>query len=428
MKVKLIPIGFDTYMSKFPAMLAAKEPMDISFVFTFVSAASFLDAGYIVDASKYSDYTKDIVKVLGEDANVGYYGDFLAGFPVNNVRSAPSAIFVRKDIFEALGYKESDFNVTTDDMSSFNQITKMLARIKEKYPDITPLNGHRIFGQNTITYVDTLTDGFGVLENYGQSDKVTNWYESDQFKQFAMLTREWFTKGYTSKDIAVDQELGQAKMKAGNCAAFFASYTANQLVAVKGMTGYDCVMIPVSQKMKSTTTANGVLNSVMYQSQNKEKAFKFLNWCYTNGDFNDYLNWGVPGKDWIVNKDGQADYPEGVTMQNVNYHADFGFIYPNQYLMHPWAGSPKDVWDQLRQFDSNAIVSKGYGFTYDSGNVANEVAQCGAVLSKYESDISFGAVDPETGLAKLNKDLYDAGLKKIMDEKQKQLDAWLAKK
>jgi len=427
MKVNLMPITWDTYNSKMPMMLAAQEPIDISFVFAF-SLPSFIDQGYIVDASDYMEQTKDLQEVLGEDLQGGYIGDMLAGFPMMNVRATPSGIFVRKDIFEELGYKASDFNITTDDMSSFGQLTEMFAKVKEKYPDMTPFNGYRTFGLNTITYIDGVGDQFGVLENYGQTDKITNWYESDQFKQFALLNREWFEKGYSSKDIAVDKELGQAKMKAGKTFAFFASYGANALTDVKSQTGYDTVLIPVSHKMKSTTAVNGALNVVLNTSANKEKAFEFLNWAYTNKEFNDLLNWGVPGKDWVVNDQGQADYPEGVTVSTVNYHNDFGFIYPNQYLMTPWSGSPADIWEKYKAFSDDALVSKAYGFTFDSSAVAAEQSQLAGVLAKYENALSFGAVDIEPTLKKFNDELYAAGLQAVMDEKQRQLDEWMASK
>lgn len=427
MNIDLVPIGWDTYNTKFPAMLAAKEALDISFVFAF-SRAAFLDAGYIVDASTYTDYTKDLYKVLGEDVKAGYVGNFLVGFPMMNVRSAPSGIFVRQDIFDGLGYKLSDFTVNTEDMSSFSQITALLQKIKEKYPDVIPFDGHRIFGENLLTYVDSLGDNFGVLENYGQTTKVTNWYESDEYKQFAKLVRGWFTSGLTSKDIAVSKEFGQAKMATGKCGAFFASYVANQLPGLKAQTGYDCVIIPVSKKAKTTNNVNAALNCVLYQSEDKAKAFQFLNWAYTSADFNNYLDWGVPGVDWVTTADGFANFPAGVTIQTVNYHEDFGFIYPNQYLTTPWIGSPKDVWDQYRNFDSDAIVSKAYGFVFDPATVANEEAQCNAVLAKFEADICFGAVDPDTAIANFNAELKQAGIQKIIDAKQTQLDAWLAKK
>ncbi len=426
MKVNLIPLGWDTYNSKFPIMLASGEPIDISFAFSF-SMASFLDGGYIVDASDYAEHTKDIYELFGDELNASYVGDMLVGFPMMNSRATPSAIFVRKDIFDALGYKESDFTITTDDFSTFNQLTEMFAKVKKQYPDIMPFDGFRTFGLNALTYVDGLGDQFGVLENYGQTTTVTNWYESEQFKQFAQLNRTWFTEGYASKDIAVDKELGQQKMKAGKTFAFFASYGPNALTDVKSQTGYDVVMIPVSKKMKSTLAVSGAMNVVLSTSKDKAKAFQFLNWAYTNAEFNDLLNWGVPGKDWIVNENGQADYPPGVDVQTVNYHSDFGFIYPNQFLMTPWAGSPEDIWDRMRNFDRDGLVSKAFGFTFDASEVAAEMSQLNSVLAKNENPISFGAVDPEELLVKFNEELYAAGLQKVMDEKQRQIDAWLAK-
>lgn len=426
MKVNLIPLSWDTYNSKLPMMLASGEPIDISFAFSF-SMPNFLDGGYIVDASKYEEYTKDIYGVLGDDVKAGYIGDMLVGFPMMNSRATPSGIFVRKDIFEALGYKESDFNVTTDDYSSFDKITEMFAKVKEKYPDITPFDGFRTFGLNFISYIDGLGDQFGVLDNYGQSTTFKNWYESEQFLQFAKLNRKWFTEGYSSKDIAVDKELGQAKMKAGKTFAIFASYGPNVLTEMKSQTGYDVVMIPVSKKMKATVAVSGAMNVVLSTSKDKAKAFQFLNWAYTNAEFNDLLNWGVPGKDWVVNENGQADYPPGQTAQTVNYHSDYGFIYPNQYLMTPWAGSPKDIWDRLKNFDQDAIISKAFGLNFDSAPVSAELSQLNSVLAKYENAINFGAVDPEENIKKLNDELYGAGLQKVIDEKQRQLDAWLAK-
>ncbi|WP_407270051.1 ABC transporter substrate-binding protein [Radiobacillus sp. PE A8.2] len=426
MKVNLIPLTWDTYNSKLPMMLASGEPIDITFAFAF-SMPSFIDGGYIVDASEYEEYTKDIYDVFNEEIQTGYIGDALVGFPMKNVRATPSGIFVRKDIFDALGYKESDFSdVTTDDYSSFDKITEMFSRVKDEYPEITPFDGFRTFGLNTFTYVDSLGNNYGVLEDYGQTTTITNWYESDQFKQFAMLNRKWFTEGYSSKDIAVDKELGQAKVKAGNTFAIFASYGSNIIAELKAQTGYDMVHIPVSKKMKSTTAVNGALNVVLTTSKDKAKAFEFLNWAYTSADFNNLLNWGVPGKDWIVNENGMADYPEGETASSVNYHSDYGFIYPNQYLMTPWEGSPENIWEKYEEFGEDALVSKAFGFNFDPAPVAEELARLGNVLAKYEIPISFGAVDPEENLKKLNDEMYDAGLQKVIDEKQRQLDAWLA--
>ena len=58
--------------------------------------------------------------------------------------------------------------------------------------------------------------------------------------------------------------------------------------------------------------------------------------------------------------------------------------------------------------------------------MATEEAQLNSVFEQYKKDVAFGAVDTESGLKEFNDALYAAGLQTVMDEKQRQLDAWLA--
>ena len=60
---------------------------------------------------------------------------------------------------------------------------------------MTMLDGTSIMGLQTGSYFDNMGSNFGVLENYGQTTTVTNWYESDQYKKFCEIGRDWFTKG-----------------------------------------------------------------------------------------------------------------------------------------------------------------------------------------------------------------------------------------
>ena len=110
----------------------------------------------------------------------------------------------------------------------------------------------------------------------------------------------------------------------------------------------------------------------------------------------------------------------------MGYHNDFGFIYPNQFAGHPWEGNPADIWEQYDEYNSGLMKSKAFGFTFDSTPVANEIAQLTSVEEQYRADLAFGAVDVEDKLQEFNDALYAAGLQTVMDEKQKQLDEWLA--
>ena len=55
-----------------------------------------------------------------------------------------------------------------------------------------------------------------------------------------------------------------------------------------------------------------------------------------------------------------------------------------------------------------------------------EIAACTNVVNKYHKALVCGALDPETTLPQFNQELKDAGIDVIIEEKQAQLDAWLA--
>lgn len=429
MTVNLIPISFADYFTKLPLMMASGDPLDVTFVFQ-QDFGTFINSQYIVNAADYTDQTKDIYQVLGDDATVGKVGDFLIGFPTVKELSSPTALIVRKDIFDELGYSVDDFHVTAEDPSGYDKITEMFGKVKDAHPEMTAFDGTFSMGMQIFSYIDPLGDsGFGVLEDKGQTTKVTNWFESKQFKDFADINREWYTKGYTSQDVATNTDEGHIKMKAGNLFSYLTFSNPNGASAVEAQTGYPVELIPLSgYGPKSTSTATAALLSVASAAKDKTKAFEFLDWAYTNGEFNDLINWGVEGTDWVETEPGIADYPEGKGPGDVSYHNAAGFILPNQFAGHVWAGNPADLGEIYAKANAEATPSKAYGFMFDQTPVAAEEAQLNAVYEQYKKQIAFGVLDPESGIKEFNDALYKAGLQKVMDEKQKQLDAWLAAK
>lgn len=425
MKVTMIPMTFGTYNSQLSMMLAAGEALDI-FPTMSGNFATYIESQYLVNCADYLDDLKDTMEILGEDATAGYVGDFLVGFSNMKERAYPAGLIVRKDIFDELGYKVEDFSVTTDDYSSFDQITELFAKVKEKYPDMVCLDGTSIMGKQDLSYVDNLGDDFGVLENYGKTTTITNWFESDQWRTFCEIGRDWFTKGYLSQDIAVNQDSGELKMKAGNCFSFITNIKPNTNVEKLAQTGYEVAVIPLGDTMKNTNAVNADLLSIANAAEDPQKAAQFMNWTYVSGEFNDLINWGIEGEDWVLTDDGLAAYPEGVDATSSGYHNDFGFIYPNQFAGHPWEGNPVDIWDQYKTYNDSIETSQAFGFTFNSTPVATEIAQLSTVRDQYWSDLAFGAVEIDAKLKEFNDALYAAGLQTVMDEKQKQLDEWLA--
>lgn len=425
MSVNLIPLTFSEFNTQLPMMLAANESIDLMPLGPGVGP-TYIASQYIVDVTPYLDAVPTVEEYVGNMITIGYIGDFLTGFPIMKEQTMPCGLAVRKDIMDELGYTVDDFSITTDDMSSFDQILELFAAVKEAHPEMTVFDGTCALGtQMTASYVDNLGDGFGVLANYGQDTTVTNMYESDLFRSFCEIGKQWYDLGYSSQDIAVNTDSGEVKMKAGNTFSIMLAYKPNTVQEKLAQTGYELEVIPLGEEMNNGSSA--IIYAVANASKDPAKAVEFFNWCYGSGEFADLINWGIEGEDWIENEDGTASYPDGVDATTVGYHQDMGWMYPNQFAGHQWEGNPSDILEQYEDFNNNALQSKGMGFKFDSTNYATEITQLTAVTDKYLKDLSFGVIDDiDATLKAFNDELKVAGLEKVMQAKQEAFDAWLA--
>lgn len=94
--------------------------------------------------------------------------------------------------------------------------------------------------------------------------------------------------------------------------------------------------------------------------------------------------------------------------------------------MYIWEGDDPDVWKETKEMNDKALKSKAFGFTYDPSGVSNEISALSNVKSQYISALGSGTVDPEKTLPEFIQALKDAGIDKVIAEKQEQFDKWLS--
>lgn len=422
MDVTLMPMTFSTWMSQLPLMLAGGEQVDLFPMFCS-SAATYVASDYVADLSKYLDqYGPDLVKTVGmDDIKCCSINDFIWGIPTMKERSVPDAFCVRTDCLKKAGIDPST-------IKSYEDMTAVFQKVKALYPNMIMFGGGSTAtpaGQG-VTF-DGLGDSFGVLDNYGQTTTISNYYESDTFKNLSKLAREWYQAGYVSKDMPTCKDSGEILMKGGNLFSFLVNCKPNTKQEKDDQTGVDTTILQMDKDMVSTFTTSAVSYAVGSSSKDPAKAVELLNWISKTKEANDLLNWGIEGKHWEKQKDGTINYPSGVTVQNCGYHQNMGYILPNQFNSYVWSGTPTDIWDQYKKVRDEALVSKAYGFKPDLSEVADQLAALTQVQSKYVAQITTGSVDTDKAIDEFNKALYNAGLKDVMEAKQTQLNDWLSK-
>ena len=191
------------------------------------------------------------------------------------------------------------------------------------------------------------------------------------------------------------------------------------------MAAMDLVSVPIAEPLAKTSSVANVMWSIPVNSKNPEKAMQFLNLLYSDPEVVNMLDWGIEGTHYVKVSDHVIDYPSGKTAANVGY-SGFGWMWGDQFLSYVLSTDDPNIWDEMKKFNDGAVKSKAMGFIFDASSVTTEIAAVTNVYEQYRMSLETGTTDPATELPKFIAALKDAGIDKIIAEKQKQLDAWLA--
>lgn len=418
--VKLMPLSWGNYDQQIKLILSGGEPLDL-FVTQSSSASTYVNKGVVVDmAPLLAKYGDNITKWVSKDTlNCAKIGDFLYGIPGTRDLALDRSLIIRKDLADKYGIKQ-------ENIKSLDDLTNVFEVLKEKEPSMTPAFG--LIASNMMSY-DSLGDSLGVLMNYGQDTKVVDLYETDEYKHNVNLARDWYTKGYFSKDIATTTEEAGVTMRAGKLASYMLQTKPGYEGQTKMQTGMDVSVLRVVNPYKTTNTTTCFNWSIAKNAKNPEKVMQFFDYAYGSPEFENLINYGEEGIDWkfIDKSKGIINFADGVTAQNSTYNDNIAWEMPNEMVGHVWEGNDPDIWKKLKDFNESALKSKAYGFVFDNTSVTNEITALNNVISKYNKGLETGTVDPNEYLPKFIADLKAAGIDKVVQEKQKQLDGWLAK-
>lgn len=424
--VTIEPIAVGDYATQVNLMFASGEELDIVQALTTNFTAWYANGSLTPIDSELETYGQGIIEAVGQNMlEAGKIDGKQYGITTNRDLAKGYGFAFRTDLLDKYGIDASS-------MKTLDDVEAALAIIKEKEPDIIPLTFSTektmLFG--SVQYgVDPLGDYLGVLMDMTDDNfKVENLFESDRYKEFVTTMHDWYEKGYIQSDAPTSSEIGATLMRSGGAFGENVNYKAGLETQLKTETGYDMTVVNLYPADTSTSTVQTLQYCIAQNSEHPDKAIQFLNLLYTNADVANLLAWGIEGKHYVKTEDGHITFPEVVDATNSGYNLVQGWLVGNQFITDVWEGDDLNVWEKMDEFNKSATVSKAMGFTFDNAPVKTEYAACSAVLTQYRVALECGAMDPDQTLKEFNDALYAAGLQKIMDEKQKQLDEWAAGK
>ena len=263
---------------------------------------------------------------------------------------------------------------------------------------------------------DGLTAGVTVMgvKYDDESRKVVNLLEQDDVKENLNYLHKWYVDGIINPDANVVTDGGKG--------AIFSTgqgwpAAAKSWAFGQGIEKYD--VTKVFGPLYTTETIQGSMNAVSANSKYKAEALKVLQLMNTDAKFRNMCAFGTEGNFMQYEEDGT------VTKLRDDW------VWPSYtqgtfFILATEADGDPDAWEQVKEQNEAATSSTCLGFVFDPEPVQNEVANVNTAWEKYNNDLLTGAIDPETTLPTIIDELNAAGLQTVIDEAQKQLDAFFA--
>jgi putative aldouronate transport system substrate-binding protein len=163
------------------------------------------------------------------------------------------------------------------------------------------------------------------------------------------------------------------------------------------------------------------MTAIGANSEHPEAAMRLYNAVFTDTKLYNMLVFGVEGVHYTDLGDG---YVEPIQENAYGLPAwQFGSQF-NAYLL---PGQSETVWEDTIAFDEAAYTTSLFGFTFDPSPVRNEATACASIYVENRPSV-IHAEDFDAAMSDFVQALEDAGIQKVMDEAQRQINAWWASK
>ncbi|MFC4778805.1 ABC transporter substrate-binding protein [Paenibacillus sp. GCM10023252] len=418
--VKLYPLTWDNFAQKVNVMSAAGDPFDLVFTaawlpnsyYTSVAKNAFLPMDDLLDKyaptvkSSFTDKLWDGTRVNGK-----IYGSIN-----KQIMAMPTGVAVRTDLAEK--YKLDPNSVKRyNDMEPFYE--QVIKGEGGKVHPIYELNFSRDPGYSNMDAIgDTSLPGW-VSSEATDELKVVNQYESQAFKDWMAMTNGWFKKGYLFFDDFLPNIDNTPKMKAGGFASMLGKPIKPGVASEeKNRFAQDFTYIPLTKATITSTTAT--LTAISRTSKNPERAAMLIELLNTDKELYNLMCFGIEGKHYKL-VDGQV----AEAIADSGYGPNTDWIFGNQFNAYYRSKGDVGNWEKTEEINNSAEVSPLLGFNFNPEPIKTEAAQVAAVMKEFDH-LELGVVDIDKQYPKFLDKLKKAGADKIIAEKQKQLDEWLA--
>ncbi len=383
----------------------------------------WLDASSIVSGAKMGglvDLTEELTKVPVLEEQISDYAwdavtvdGGIYGVPNEQIFATGGALAIRTDLVEKYGLDVNSIETVLD-------IEPFLEQVKQGEPDLFPFRATEV--QNYFTNKYDYDPGSGVRLALDGTNKAYYNMDTPEFKEHVLKIREWYEKGYIRQDSATVTS-DTAEYLAGKYAVYRTGQKPGVEAEEEAKLGIDLTIVPVGPTLITTRSITATTTGVSATSKHVEEAVKFLELVNTNAEVYNLICYGIEGTHYETLENGHIKQVEN-SGYAPNSSWEFGYQY-NALLLENQAD---DTWEETKRFNQEAVKSIYLGFTVDTDPIKTEIAQCKAIYNEYNPIMYMGTEEVDAYWDTMVSRLKDAGMDKVVEEVQRQVDEYLAGK
>lgn len=359
----------------------------------FYKLDDLLEGEYKDLKSEIPDFVWDTIKIDG-----GIYG-------------VPSYQMMFQNITATVGESlAKKYNFNTDSVDELKDLESMLKVIKENEPDYIPFVPS--WTPLGITYQNVESQVY--VRKDDPDMKLYLPYEAPEYIEYLEMVHDWYKKGYIAADAATNNSTSNDKITAFMCTNYKPGVEANEIVRY----GEKKIHMELSAPIVGPIQGQSAINAISAHSVNPESALEILRLMYTDKDIYNKFCFGIEGEHY--KKVGE----NRIEKLNDKYDLTVAWMFGNQFNAFLQPSQSDDVWEQTEKMNNEALKSNLTGFSVDVTNIRNEISAVSAVQGEYEKFLNYGVENPHNHLEAYKMKLQKAGIEKIREEIQLQLDEW----
>ena len=386
-EVEIIFEELDLLKNTASRMLVGNQQLDLMVAAGAGSFQQFLTAGQVVELDELLAENGEEILALTEPEllNECSVKGKIYGIPSQlNYGITENCWILNKDILERNG-------IAPEDITGMEQLESVFEKIHQKEPDITIVQTMDSGMLSNLKYfADDAVMPFGVLLE-GEEEYI-NLFTSSYYRENVERVYRWFHRGYMSMsgaDMYMDlhEEMTNGSMLA---------YPVQGIPGVLEKEREKCqgadflCMVSLGETVKPGEYGSKAPWVITTNTVDEKKAMEVLRLLYVNEELITLLPEESFGG-----------------IRNIGQQA---------------------LREELQTFNAACQEMPDTGFCFDITNVYGEYLECVEVYSKYKSLLESGVVEVADALKELNKELEQAGINKVIREKNIQYRKFLRKK